>query len=148
MSYDTSRVPERIPALKPIYAAFHNGAETLLRLVSGVILAIHGYPKITNPLGASEMVANLGFGPAGFWSVLLSVTEFVAGVLIAIGFLTRPAAVAASVILAVTVYAHWVAFGQGYAGAEKSIIWLAITVFFGVRGANKHSVDAKLGRQF
>jgi putative oxidoreductase len=141
-------IVERIPALRPVYAALHDSAETLMRLISGIILAVHGYPKIINPFGASEMVSNLGFAPAAFWSVLLSVTEFTAGVLLAIGFLTRPAAFAASVILAVTIYAHWVAFGQGYAGSEKSILWLGMTIFFAVRGANKHSVDAAIGKQF
>lgn len=141
-------VPERIPALRPFYAAFHNSAETLMRLICGVILAVHGYPKMMDPFAATGMVEGLGFVPGAFWSPLLSFTEFFAGVLIAIGFLTRPAAIAASIILAVTVYAHWVTFDQGYSGAEKSILWLGMTIFFAFRGSNAQSVDAKLGRQF
>ena len=148
MSYTNTPIAERIPALRPVYAALHDGVETLMRVICGVIFAVHGFPKIMNPMGAAEMVSNLGFAPAAFWSVLLSVSEFVAGVLLAIGFLTRPAAFVASIILAVTVYAHWVAFGQGYAGSEKSILWLGMSIFFAVRGANKHSVDAKIGKQF
>jgi putative oxidoreductase len=76
------------------------------------------------------------------------VFTLVLSVLLALGLLTRPAAVAASIILAVTVYAHWVAFGQGYAGSEKSILWLGMSIFFAVRGANSQSIDAKIGRQF
>lgn len=148
MSSKHTPIAERIPALRPVYDGLHNSAETLMRVICGLIFAVHGYPKIMNPFGATEMVSNLGFAPAEFWSLLLSVTEFIAGILLMIGFLTRPAAFAASVILAVTVYAHWVAFGQGYAGSEKSILWLAMTIFFAVRGANQHSVDAKLGKQF
>lgn len=143
-----SPIAERVPALRPFYAAFHTSAETLMRVICGGIFAIHGYPKLMDPFAAAGMVEGLGFAPGAFWSPLLSVTEFFAGVLIAIGFLTRPAAVAASIILLVTVYAHWVAFGQGYDGAEKSILWLGMTIFFAFRGANAHSVDAKLGRQF
>ena len=37
---------------------------------------------------------------------------------------------------------------QGYAGAEKSILWAAIFFFFVIRGGNRHSVDGRLGRQF
>jgi putative oxidoreductase len=37
---------------------------------------------------------------------------------------------------------------QGFAGAEKSILWAAIFFFFVVRGGNRHSVDHRLGRQF
>jgi putative oxidoreductase len=148
MSTSNSTIIERIPALRPVYAALHDSAETVMRVLCGAIFAVHGYPKIMNPFGATEMVAKLGFAPAAFWSFALSATEFTAGILLAIGFLTRPAAFAASVILAVTVYAHWIAFGQGYAGSEKSILWLGMAMFFAVRGANKHSVDAKIGKQF
>jgi putative oxidoreductase len=148
MSSTDARVPERIPALRPVYAGLHTFSETLLRVVCGAILAVHGYPKIMNPFGASGMVEGLGFVPGSFWSPLLSVTEFVAGILLVIGLFTRPAAFAATIILLVTVYAHWVAFDQGFAGAEKSILWAAITFFFLIRGSNAHSVDARLGRQF
>ncbi|GGA67617.1 hypothetical protein GCM10011385_21910 [Nitratireductor aestuarii] len=147
MSKNT-QVPERIAFLRPIYAALHDFAETLMRVICGVILAVHGFPKMMEPFKASGMVENLGFYPGVFWSPLLSFTEFFAGVFIALGFLTRPAAVAATIILAVTVYAHWIAMGQGFAGSEKSILWLGMTIFFAVRGANSQSIDAKLGRQF
>lgn len=141
-------IPERIAALRPIYAGLHDYAETLMRVVCGAILVVHGWPKLLEPFGATGMVEGLGFYPGAFWSPLLSVTEFAAGVLIAIGLFTRPAAVAATIILLVTVYAHWIAFDQGYTGAEKSILWVAMTVFFAVRGSNRQSVDAMLGRQF
>lgn len=145
---DKNSIQERIPALVPVYNGLHNAAETLMRVLCGAIFAVHGFPKIMNPFGATEMVAKLGFAPAALWSVMLSVTEFTAGILLAIGLFTRPAAVATSVILAVTVYAHWITFGQGYAGSEKSILWLGMAIFFAVRGANKHSVDAAIGKQF
>ena len=94
------------------------------------------------------MVESLGFYPGIFWSPLLSFTEFFAGNFLAIGLLTRPASFAAMFILLVTVYFHWIQLGQGYGGAEKSILWAAIMFFFVIRGGNAHSVDAKLGRAF
>ena len=94
------------------------------------------------------MVEGLGFYPGAFWSLMLSLTEFVGGILIAIGFLTRPASFAAMFVLLVTVYFHWVTLGQGYSGSEKSILWAAIFFFFTLRGGNRHSVDARLGREF
>lgn len=148
MSNTSSAIPERIAFLRPLYAALHDSAETVMRLICGVILALHGFPKIMEPFKAAGMVENLGFYPGYFWSPLLSVTEFLSGVLIAIGLFTRPAAVAATIILLVTVWAHWVAMGQGYAGAEKSILWIGMSLYFALRGSNAHSIDAKLGRQF
>lgn len=137
-----------IPVFGRIYSCGHDVAETLLRVVTGIALIIHGWPKIQNPFGASGMVEGLGFYPGALWSPLLSGTEFIGGILLLLGFLTRPAAVATSIVLLVTVYFHWVVTGEGYMGAEKSILWAAILIFFAIRGGNRHSIDAKLGKQF
>ena len=144
----TTRSRLIIPSLGGIYAALHESAETILRVAAGVLLVTHGYGKILNPFGASGMVESLGFYPGAFWSPLLSATEFFGGILIAIGLFTRPAAFAAMIVLAVTVYFHGIVQGEGLMGAEKSILWALIMFFFVIRGGNSHSVDAKLGRQF
>ena len=94
------------------------------------------------------MVEGLGFYPGVFWSPLLAVTEFFGGILLALGLLTRPAAFAGMIVLLVTVWFHWVTMGQGFSGAEKSILWAAIFFYFVIRGGNRHSVDAKLGKEF
>lgn len=137
-----------IPGLGGLYGSLHEGAETLLRVVAGLALVTHGAMKIGNPFGAAEMVEGLGFYPGVFWSPLLSFTEFFGGFLIAVGLLTRPAALAAAFVLLVTVWFHWITLGQGYSGAEKSILWAAIFIFFAIRGGNRHSVDAKIGKEF
>ena len=150
MASSESPAPQRliIPPLGRLYASLHESAETLLRVVAGMALVTHGAPKIMNPFGATGMVESLGFYPGVLWSPLLAATEFFGGILIAIGLFTRPASVAAAFVLLVTVWFHWVVQGQGYSGSEKSIIWSAIFIFFAIRGANAHSVDARLGRQF
>ena len=112
-----------IPPLGRVYASLHDSAETILRVVAGLALVVHGAGKITNPFGAAGMVESLGFYPGAFWSLLLALTEFVGGFLIAIGFLTRPASFAALFVLLVTVYFHWIVQSEGYMGAEKSILW-------------------------
>ena len=70
------------------------------------------------------------------------------GILLAIGLLTRPAAFAATIVLLVTVYFHWVQLDQGFSGAEKSLLWAAMTFFFVIRGGNSQSVDARLKKTF
>ena len=137
-----------VPALGGIYASLREGAETLLRVIAGLALVTHGAGKIGDPFGAAGMVEGLGFYPGDFWSLLLSLTEFFGGILIAIGFLTRPASFAAMFVLLVTVYFHWIVQGQGYSGSEKSILWAAIFFYFVIRGGNRHSVDARLGKEF
>lgn len=137
-----------VPGLRRLYDTLHEGVETLLRCVAGLALITHGGPKIVDPFGATGMVEEIGFYPGTFWSPLLSVTEFFCGILITLGFLTRPAAIAATVILLVTVYFHWIVVAQGYSGAEKSILWATIFIYFAIRGGNRHSVDGRLGREF
>ncbi len=137
-----------IPTMGNIYSALHDLAETLLRVVTGGFLAIHGSQKIVDPFGAAGMVEGLGFYPGTFWSPLLSATEFFGGILIAIGFLTRPAAFAGMIVLLVTVWFHWATMNQGFSGAEKSLLWAAALFFFVIRGGNRQSVDAYLGRAF
>ncbi|WP_192255111.1 DoxX family protein [Mesorhizobium caraganae] len=145
---DTSRGRLIIPAFGRLYSSLHDGVETLLRVIAGGFLTIHGSQKITNPFGAAEMVEGLGFYPGAFWSLLLSCTEFFGGILIAIGLLTRPAAFAGMFVLLVTVWFHWITVGQGFSGAEKSLLWAAILLFFVIRGGNRQSVDARIGKAF
>jgi putative oxidoreductase len=135
------------PSLQKLYVPFDTLAETLLRVTAGLLLVTHGYGKIINPFGAVGMVEGLGFYPGAFWSPLLAATEFFGGILVAIGLFTRPAAFASMIVLLVTVYFHGIVQAEGLGGAEKSILWAAIFLFFAVRGSNAQSVDAKLGKQ-
>jgi len=143
----STRPPAMLPALQRFYLPLDTTAETLLRVVAGVLLVTHGYGKIINPFGAVGMVEGLGFYPGVFWSPVLSATEFFGGILVAIGLFTRPASFAAMIVLSVTVYFHGIVTGEGLAGAEKSILWAAIFFFFAIRGSNAQSVDAKIGKQ-
>jgi putative oxidoreductase len=52
------------------------------------------------------------------------------------------------IVLVTTIYAHWVLMDQGWSGAELSILWSAILLFFVMRGGNRFSLDAMIGRQF
>lgn len=99
-------------------------------------------------LSAPRWSKGLGFYPGAFWSLLLSCTEFFGGILIAIGLLTRPAAFAGMIVLLVTVWFHWITVGQGFSGAEKSLLWAAILLFFVIRGGNRQSFDARIGEAF
>lgn len=134
------------PALGQVYSGLHDLAETLLRVIAGGLLVAHGWPKIQAPLGLTEMIAAQGIPLAGLLSVLVSLIEFFGGLLLLLGLFTRPAALAATVVLLTTVWFHWVAFQQGFQGAEFSILWAAVAVYFVIRGGNAQSLDARLAR--
>ncbi len=148
MSHPVDRNRLIVPQVAPLYGASHEAGETLLRVVAGLLLVTHGYGKIVNPFGAVGMVESLGFYPGVFWSPLLAATEFFGGILVAIGLFTRPAAFAAAIVLLVTVYFHGIVKAEGLGGAEKSILWTAIFLFFAIRGGNRHSLDARLKKTF
>jgi putative oxidoreductase len=137
-----------IPALGGLYASLGSFAWALLRVIAGLGLVTHGYAKILDPFGNIGMVEGLGFYPGTIWSPLLAVTEFFGGLFLAAGFLTRPAALAATISLLVTVWFHWVVQAEGYGGAEKSILWSAICFFFVIHGGGRFSVDRAIGREF
>ncbi|PZQ50103.1 MAG: DoxX family protein [Rhodovulum sulfidophilum] len=144
---DTHQPTYLVPALRPVYAALAPLTRTLMRVVAGTAFVIHGSPKIMNPLGAVGMVEGIGFYPGWLWATALAATEFFGGILLILGLLTRPAALAASFVLMVTSWFHWVHLEQGYKGAELSIIWLSVTLFFAAHGGGAYSLDRRIGRQ-
>lgn len=146
---NTSTRPQSLllPVLGPIYRAAVPLAELWLRVICGIALMVHGWPKIQNPTGAAGMVEGLGFAPGWFWSILLSVTEFNGGLLLVLGLFTRLAAGGTTVILLVAAYFHWVALDQGYGGAELALIWSAVTLTFLAKGGGRFSLDRLLGKE-
>lgn len=137
-----------IPALRPVYAALSPLSVTFLRVIAGFGFMFHGWPMIQDPMGDIGLVERIGFYPGVFWSPLLAGTEFFGGLLLLLGLLTRPAAVGTSFVLCVTTYFHWVMKTEGYEGAEKSLLWLAITAYFAVHGGGRWALDRLIGRQF
>ena len=135
------------PPLAYVYSSLSGLSYLLMRVAAGAAFAVHGWPKILDPLKNAGMVESLGFSPGTLWSPLLSGTEFIGGILLAIGFLTRPAAIGATIVLLVTVYFHWVVQNQGYAGAEKSVLWAAMTFFFAMHGGGFFSVDRMMRKE-
>ena len=135
------------PSLGSLYDRLTCVSVPLMRICAGLILMVHGWPKIQQPFKFAGMAESLGFVPGVFWSPLLAGTEFIGGGLLALGLLTRLAAAGATVVLLVTVYFHWVVQGQGLSGSEKSILWAAMTFFFVAHRGGDFSVHPMLRPQ-
>lgn len=146
--YDTTDTRYIIPKLQSLYAALAPLTVLYMRVICGIAFMVHGWPKITNPMGPVGMVESLGFHPGWLWAPLLAATEFLGGLLLVLGLLTRPAAVGTSIVLAVTVYFHWIVQAEGFSGAEKSLLWLGLTLYFAAHGGGKFSADRAIGKQF
>lgn len=106
----TSSPRERLvlPFMAPFYHEFAQPVGwALFRVIIGGMLMVEGWPKILAPMAQVGFVENVLGWPAGwFFSPLLAIMQFVGGFLIAVGFLTRPIALANAVMLAITLWFH------------------------------------------
>ena len=93
-----------------------------------------------------EMVEQLGFVPGAIWSPMLAGTEFFGGILLLIGFLTRPGGASRrTIVLLVTVWFHWVLQSQGVLRIGEVDPEAAITFYFVAHGGGPFSsVDRAL----
>ena len=142
----------------------------ILRLVVGTIFAVHGYPKLFGGRGkpvhpTAQKVLGEGFvqsmehgGPENFSKMLESMevpsprpvatfvgwVEFLGGILLALGLLTRLAAallVGDMVVAIQKVHAQKGLVGQGGFEFALSMLAAALTLF--VAGPGKISLDGK-----
>lgn len=118
-----------------------NATQAILRIGTGLLFFQHGAPKLFGWFG--------GFGEPGVTAPLFSlfglagVLEVFGGILIAIGFLTRPVAIVLALEMIIAfVKAHlpngWVPImNQG----ELALLYMVVFVFLVGNGAGPASVD-------
>lgn len=117
--------------------------ESVLRLIVGLLFMEHGTGKLLNfPAIHDKMLSMMGSGMLYFTGTL----ELVGGLLIAIGFLTRPAAFVLSGFMAVAYFmAH---LPQGFFPllnmGEPAILYCFVFLYLAAEGAGPISVDRVL----
>jgi putative oxidoreductase len=143
--------PER--NLKPMtrfdtfLASMAGPAQSLLRLVAGLLFAFHGMQGLSGYQIPAEYIPK--FGSQGWFG---SVIELATGLLVAGGFLTRWASFLASGTMAVAyVQFHWkLQFGAQFFPAvnqgEMALVYCLVFFHFATRGPGRPSVDGILGR--
>ncbi len=143
-----------IPALGPLYVRLADLAWLLLRLVVGLNLVPHGMQKAFGAFGGSGIAGmaagleQMGYPAPTLFAWLVMLTELVGGILIAIGFLTRPAAAALLVFMAMAVLTHYPrGFFWATGGFEYPLMWGVAALFFLIRGGGPLSVDRVIGRE-
>lgn len=116
----------------------------LMRLILGAVMAMHGYQKVV-PAGAlhhhAHYVVTLGLP---YWLGYVSAfTEFLGGIFLIVGLLTRLAAamVAINMLTAfVTVGIH-----QGFGSYNYILALAALAIMLLLYGAGALAVDRKIG---
>jgi putative oxidoreductase len=131
--------------------------EALLRVVVGAALVPHGlrvtfgfFPGTGLPASNLNMlVAQLdrdGYRPGRLWAPLISLTELVAGPLLAVGLFTRIAAIPIVLFLAVSCRERWVR-GRWFwntQGMEYTLMWTIAAAYFLAKGGGMYSLDRLL----
>jgi putative oxidoreductase len=138
-----------VPALARVYDALRPFTEALIRLVAGLSLAAHGYPKLfADPTRTGEWFESIGWEPGLAWAIAVGLVEFVGGVCLALGLATRVVAVPVLVFLLTAIAHHWPSgFYWNIQGFEYPLFWAIVVFHFLVRGGGDWSVDAWLGRE-
>jgi putative oxidoreductase len=122
----------------------------LLRAGSGLFMAfLHGWGKIKGAWGHlvrgedwgfPDSVSALGFPIPLLFAVLAALSEFIGGLLLAVGLYTRTAALFIAIVMSVAVYRH-LTTDMRY---ELAALFLLVSFFFLVRGAGRLSLDRYL----
>ncbi len=146
-----------IPVLDQLFAALSPVAYALLRFIVGFALIPHGlrvtfgfFPTTGQPVRNLTMLAEHleqgGFRPGKFWAPLISLTELVVGPMLALGLLTRLAAIPIVIFLFVSLFERW-RVGKYFwnkLGIEYTLMWLIAAFFVLVHGSGTFSLDALL----
>ncbi len=145
-----------IPALGAVHERLNAYGEPLIRGAAGLFLMPHGAQKLFGVFGGgglsgtANFLAQIGIEPALPAAVLLGLTEFVGGLFLALGLLTRPAALAIVVLMAVATFHVHLSNGFFWTngGYEYPLLWGLIALGFVLRGGGHYSLDARIGREF
>ncbi len=143
-----------LPVLAPLYERLSGLSYPIIRFFTGVMAMPHGAQKLFGWWGGdinatAGFFAKIGLEPALPLAYLVGATEFFGGLFLAIGFLTRPAALGLAILMGVAVTVH---LGNGFfwgnGGYEYPLLWAAIALALAFRGGGELSLDRAIGREF
>jgi putative oxidoreductase len=143
--------------IRNLIATDNDSATTIVRLALGVIFFAHGAQKMLGWFGGYGFTGTMGFFtgvmhiPAPF-AFLAICAEFLGGLGLIFGFLTRIAAlgISCNMLVAVAMIHRQFGFFMNWTGAQKGegyeyhLLILATTVFLMIRGAGAASIDRLL----
>lgn len=137
------------PGLAGFYASMQPITYTLVRVVFGIIMIMHGWPKWNRGADAIGNAFATNYGvPHGF-AYLAIFFEVVGGAALVIGLFTRFFAAALAIELLIAMFAaHWAkGFSVGQGGYEYVLFLGIVALAIAIRGGGPYSVDAKIGKE-
>ena len=141
----------RALGLKPM-ARLAGFAPLVVRVIAGVIMATHGWQKLTlfGPANFGQGLAGMGVPLPVFLGYVVTFVEFIGGILLIVGLLSRLAALLLTIdlvvaILLVKVNVGLIAPPGSGPGAELDLALIAGFLVILLAGPGKLSLDHALG---
>ena len=125
-----------------------------LRLIAGVIFAAHGGQKLFAWFGGygldgtGQWMESIGLSPGYLMALMAGSAEFLGGLLLIIGFLTRPTSFVLAITMVVAILSVHISNGMFMSnnGFEFGLSLIAITLALLIQGGGKYSIDGKVYR--
>lgn len=124
-------------------------AALVLRVPIGIVLAAHGAQKLFGWFGGyglegtGQWMASIGLEPGYLMALLAGSAEFFGGIALALGLLTRPAAIVNAFAMLIAIFS--VHFDNGLFmsnnGYEYALTLFVATLALAIQGGGKFSVD-------
>jgi len=135
--------------LQPVFSTHAGLSALLLRVPVGLILAAHGAQKLFGWFGGyglegtGQWMASIGLEPGFLMALLAGSAEFFGGLALALGVLTRPAAILTAFTMLVATFSVHIGNGLFMAnnGYEYALTLFVVSIALAVQGAGSLSVD-------
>lgn len=151
-THETAAPRLMIPGLAGLYESLAPYSYSFMRFCVGAMLVPHGYVKLFHG-GAAGLASGFfvkwGMPAPMAWAYWIAMLEFVGGILLAVGFLTRPVALLIAIEMAVAVVAVHLPNGFFWSarGYEFPLLWGLLALAIAFRGGDRLSVDRAIGSE-
>lgn len=125
--------------------SYSNFALLLIRVGLGIMMIMHGYPKLTGGIDKWEKIGGamselgIDFLPV-FWGFMASFAEAIGGMFLVLGLFFRPATLLLLMTMIVAALKH-INGGDGIMGASHAIELAVVFIGLFILGPGKYSVD-------
>lgn len=126
-----------------------------LRLIAGILFTAHGAQKLFAWFGGyglegtGQWMESIGLAPGYLMALMAGSAEFFGGLLLIIGFLTRPTSFVLAITMIVAIFSVHIDNGlfMSVNGYEFALVLVAVTVSLIFSGAGKLSLDDLIARR-
>lgn len=128
----------------PIFALYSDVVLLVARIILGVVLVAHGWPKLKGFKGTAGWLASIGLKPGELFAGIAVLVEFFGGLMLIFGLFTQ--CVAALVVLQFIVIIAKVNWKKGLVGGyELDLVILGLALTLWTVGGGTKSLDALFG---